>query len=689
MFRGLLGDFMSGAPFAPPQQQARTILQLAMAPGPIALPMQMQYPLLWSGEVPAPTAAAVAPAETVDLTVEPSPVVVRLPPNKSARLCPSAEDAASRTKVLDTWLGILTKLGPATKAFDLCDGVFTEDKVKIYFASKSTGTLANRASAWCMFLRFAESIDSNPEHFDEPQAYQYLLSLSSDAKCSATRSSSFMSGCNFLLGTCGLKAGSDIAASGRCKGAAATTLAERRLAKQRDPLKAAWLISAEEEVVLAYEGDGQFGRLTEPEAIMLGFLVFCTHARSRCSDTARICLEPVLDEVDCDPLCSFIEATAVGGHTKTGQTVKKARMAVPMVGLSRGLSDTPWAKSWLKLREAAGLRADRDECLQRDLLLDGTFGEGRLQPGQATIWLRFLLTKIGVQAEQLSNIGSHSCKVTLLSMAAKAGLARDDRRTLGGHTSPNDRSVDIYSRDLLSAPLRSLALLLRDVREGAFQPDASRSGRWWRTVTADVCVTCSGPLSDSVAFECDCGNKSHCGCAVKCGVCLAEFCSKCDLFLKHWCREPETVAQKLLEESDPEWDTDDDSDCEQARMALESAEDLVAEETLQQAFLEKGATAEDAKMPPSGIFVHLTHRTAHKAGSDGATACGVLVSDLSHEFLSGSDDFTHARLCWRCGCAPWEKEVPVSSSDSEVELWEDGPLELQEEGEREVAPGSS
>ena len=234
--------------------------------------------------------------------------------------------------------------------------------------------------------------------------------------------------------------------------------------------------------------------------------------------------------------------------------------------------------------------------------------------------------------------------------------------------------------------MRSLALLLRDVREGAFQPDASRSGRWWRTVTADCCVTCKGPLSESVAFECDCGNKSHCGCAVKCGVCMAEFCTKCDRFISHKCREPETISQKLLEESDAEWDTDDDSDCEQACIALEAAEELAAEESLQQAFLKKGATADNAKMPPSGIFVHLTHRTAHKAGTDGTTACGVLVSDLTHEYLAGDDDFSHARLCWRCGCDPWEKEDTVSVSESEVEIWEDGPSALQEEGLREVAP---
>ena len=63
-------------------------------------------------------------------------------------------------------------------------------------------------------------------------------------------------------------------------------------------------------------------------------------------------------------------------------------------------------------------------------LADGTFGEGRIQAGQATAWLQHILLKLGVPAAELTNVGSHSCKATVLSIAAKAGLSRDTRRTL-------------------------------------------------------------------------------------------------------------------------------------------------------------------------------------------------------------------------------------------------------------------
>jgi hypothetical protein len=114
------------------------------------------------------------------------------------------------------------------------------------------------------------------------------------------------------------------------------------------------------------------------------------------------------------------------------------------------------------------------------------------------------------------------------------------------------------------------------------------------------------------------------------------------------------VAQEVLEESGSDWDSDNDSDLEQARMFLERAEDEEAEAAEQKAFLEKGATASNAKMPEHGLYVQVVHRTAHRAGLDGCTGCGVLVSDATHEHLSGDDDFSYTRLCWRGGCAPWE-----------------------------------
>ena len=183
----------------------------------------------------------------------------------------------------------------------------------------------------------------------------------------------------------------------------ATATQRERL--QRDPLQAMWLTLAELEIIKADQGGSV---LSEAEGEMLGFLVFCTHGRSRCSDTAKIKVEPTLDETVGPGAAeaSFIEATTIGSATKTGNTAKRAKMSIPIVGLSLGLSGEPWARAWLSLRRKLGLDARTDECLQLELFADGTFGQARVKPGQATEWLRALLMKLGIEPGDLRNVGS-------------------------------------------------------------------------------------------------------------------------------------------------------------------------------------------------------------------------------------------------------------------------------------------
>lgn len=78
----------------------------------------------------------------------------------------------------------------------------------------------------------------------------------------------------------------------------------------------------------------------------------------------------------------------------------------------------------------------------------------------------------------LSDIGAHSLKPTLLSWCAKYGLALSVRRRLGGHAKARDKSVLAYSRDELSEPMRLLQEVLQAVRDKRFDPDATRSGLW-------------------------------------------------------------------------------------------------------------------------------------------------------------------------------------------------------------------
>ena len=78
--------------------------------------------------------------------------------------------------------------------------------------------------------------------------------------------------------------------------------------------------------------------------------------------------------------------------------------------------------------------------------------------------------------DEEGNFGAHSCKATLLAWLARAGVDREDRRILGYHRDPKDKSVDIYSRDDMSGPLRKLVDVLKKVEIFNFDPDATRSG---------------------------------------------------------------------------------------------------------------------------------------------------------------------------------------------------------------------
>ena len=119
-------------------------------------------------------------------------------------------------------------------------------------------------------------------------------------------------------------------------------------------------------------------------------------------------------------------------------------------------------------------------------------------------------------------------------------------------------------------------------------------------------------------------------------------------------------------------------------MTLEKAEEEEAEETEERAFLVKDASAENALVPEDGLYVHLVHRTAHKATKDGTTACGVIVSDITHEFLTETDDISHVRLCWRGGCAPWVK-TEEGGCCPPWERTEDGEdIEVESSGESEA-----
>ena len=595
--------------------------------------------------LPAPSPTAAAPATSRGLK------------SRSARLPPSREDARKLDAAVASWLEICGVMGTAFGAKAKLTPL-NEVNLKPFLRLSRPGTLQVHASAWRLYLRYAEDEGLNPADLDETAAYMYLQHLT-EAGAPPSRAGGFLKACNFSFGIFEFLQGHVIASSARCRGEAAANQARKRVRRQRDPLTMDQVKAMELEVTLANNGSGV---LTKPEAVVAGFLLMCIHGRARCSDVAKIIDEPTLDEAaDGDPTASFVEASTTGAAMKTGNTEDKSSLLFPVVALSRGLSNLPWGEAWLALRGEACMDAADDECLMLEPLSQGEFGEGRIEAGQATDWLRHILHKLGFAPETLTNIGSHSCKVTFLSVCAKAGMVRDLRRILGGHALPGDRSVDVYSRDVLAYPLLELGRLMEKIRNGEFHPDSSRSGRWKRPVPTqeevanEICKNCEKSLKGAKLFQCECGNTVHekvglvDGCTVTCPWCLEDFCGLCYTLGLHACQISEA------ESSDSSSSSEDDSDGEKVQMALEDEEAIEEEIMTAKAFVEKGfGDGTDAAFPEGGIFVNKVSGIVHMVKDPHTCACGTVADETRFEYYYEASAMLGRRLCWRSGCSKWE-----------------------------------
>eukprot|EP00971_Amphidinium_carterae_P015702 309776-Amphidinium_carterae.1 len=81
----------------------------------------------------------------------------------------------------------------------------------------------------------------------------------------------------------------------------------------------------------------------------------------------------------------------------------------------------------------------------------------------------------GEPEQEQHPLGSHSCKATLQSWAARWGLSPSARRALGHHVKPGDRMPMVYSRDHIIGPLGGIVRMVRAIRRREWDPDCSRS----------------------------------------------------------------------------------------------------------------------------------------------------------------------------------------------------------------------
>jgi hypothetical protein len=325
------------------------------------------------------------------------------------------------------------------------------------FARKSTATLHKRADCMMKFIRFCSTLGTPPFPVREDAAYVFVKSPDMSAPTAAQQ---FREALGFSAGTLGLDGAVNAASSARVSGASRAAVLTKRILKQAVP----WTVRTLQHVLIFMANP-----TADPlDKVLMGQALACVTLRSRWNDMLWI--------------CNVIEDFEGGGgylqfetnRHKTATTAAKKTMMLPMVGPLAILGDCGWYDSWIEARRRTGL-IGWEPPLMRVPNSRGTWTNQPLRSSEATSWIKEVL---GLCDCEFQDQSTHSLKSVYLSWAAKYGLELDDRSILGYHVIKGRSSTFCYGRDNMAAPLRKLDECLREVTEGTFLPDSSRSGRF-------------------------------------------------------------------------------------------------------------------------------------------------------------------------------------------------------------------
>jgi hypothetical protein len=104
----------------------------------------------------------------------------------------------------------------------------------------------------------------------------------------------------------------------------------------------------------------------------------------------------------------------------------------------------------------------------------------------------------------LNNIGTHSLKTGLLTMAARSTsikFSMSERRTLGHHIKPSDRSVLTYSREAFTSLYAKVLACFQQIQAGSFRPDSTALERIVDAATETISGLPAHPEVPQPTFE--------------------------------------------------------------------------------------------------------------------------------------------------------------------------------------------
>lgn len=238
---------------------------------------------------------------------------------------------------------------------------------------------------------------------------------------------------------------------------------------QKPPLLAKHVATLEEVVL------GKVPNVKPQDRIAAGFFLFMVYARARFSD-AQAAAAIALDVIHGDSgIFGFVEAQI--HRSKSAYTLERKTRYLPMAAPVNGLESEPWALAWMKMLESEGVPLGRGRPLLPSPTENG-WSSLPVTASVATVWLKSLLRAGGATGAEVADYGTHSCKATVLSWVAKAGLPRETRAILGYHSKGAGGTELVYGRDNMAHPLREMTRIVGDIKLGKFFPDNTRSGMY-------------------------------------------------------------------------------------------------------------------------------------------------------------------------------------------------------------------
>eukprot|EP00435_Cladocopium_sp_Y103_P063693 s1353_g25.t1 len=303
----------------------------------------------------------------------------------------------------------------------------------------------------------------------EYDVYSYLNHLDRE-KAGATASSGFIEALRFLDGIAIFThANLEVVLSPRVTGLAHQLFMQKKPLQQKDPLPCK--IVKELEALLVRKQD-------DIQVVILGQLLWCFHSGSRWSDAMR--LKSL--KLEKQETVSLIVGDALGSKTSTSKESKTH--LIPYVAIGSGISALNWGELWLDARTSQ-LGRDPEPFLPTFSCRTGKWGDTPMSSTEATGYLVDFITEVlplmgdGYKIN-LKALGTHSLKTGLLTMASRSTnvqFSLSDRRVLGHHIAPGDRSALTYSREAYTALYGKVLACFRDIQNGFFDPDASPLSR--------------------------------------------------------------------------------------------------------------------------------------------------------------------------------------------------------------------